>query len=342
MTTPIFDETGEYIIRALKYRLPPVESDQIDKPSYTFVFIEGGDSDADANIDVFARTLDSYDLIKNQLPFRIESITVLPHIASSARTTGKFDPAKQDTMAGTAEILESALAVPELKTSKAGIIFMGFSLGGAQATELAARYGDACKTLILADPAGHSYHPNLLYEYTTGAIISAVKRHGSLLKAYKGLRDIWGSYKQKKPGLLDMAVDMLQRHTPVSRHLARAYGFEDNLATKGANIKTAMTDSTRVARQKITAPVIYAPNIGSQVCNDIISRLKTKYPTGQAIMYADKHDLETDVQAMLSDMFPRARNVIFCGWDSTAHASVRIEKPAWDKIFSHLAKLNPA
>lgn len=104
---------------------------------------------------------------------------------------------------------------------------------GTPATELAALYGDQCKVLILADSAGNSSHPSLLYEFTLGSILAAIKKYKSLSKALWETRVAWGSTEQKVPGLLDMATDLTKKRSNWSRDVASAYDFSEEQASTG-------------------------------------------------------------------------------------------------------------
>jgi len=347
VTIPIFDKTGEYVIRALRYDLPQNEIDP-NKPHHSLIVMGGGASDAVGNIAMVGRIEDALKPIKDDLPFSFDRIIVVPHIAGSPRTEGKNDVAKKETFTGTAGILQKALEDSELNiVSKQGLGILGYSNGGAQAVELAAKYGSDCKYLFLAEPSGMAEQKNLAFEFSIGTIIAAFKKYrekglsltNSISETLWETRVAWGGV-EGVPSIIDMAKDSFQKRNSQSEKLAEAYGFKQEQATTGPNISPAMIDSTKNARGEVMGEVIISPITLAKVVNIITGRLKDKYPDIDKIRENPesknlKQEVIQDITDELIKMFPKA-NIHFAPYPGTTHSAVMLEQDYWNNLFTPL------
>lgn len=344
VTIPVFDKTGEYVIRAARHDVPIPPEDQ-KKEAYTAIYIGGGTSDAVANVDQLARIEDAIKPVKDQLPFVINRFIGLPHLAGSPRTRGPFDAAKQKTMGESARIYETVLQTPELNVSHDGVILIGYSAGGTVAIELAGLLGERCKYLVLADSVGMAdiSASRLSWEFSLGTIFAAIRKYSShgflkaLGKALWETRVAWGAIGSKVPGARDMLHDLTM--TPRwAKSIGKSYGISGEQTDSKINIVPLVTDSTKMAREKIRAHVIFSPVLGAGVVDTIVTRLREKYPSTNAILSARPQMLEADVSRMLKGLFPQASGISFAGFRDITHSAVRFEPGFWKNIFATLAK----
>lgn len=360
ITTPIIynTEDGEVIIRAVNYDFPQTPESLKKPKTYTVVFLPGGAGEAIGNVDWIANIKDNLAPFKDQLPFNIKNIVILPHIAGSPRKKSKNDPAKQDTMSESAKIQAQVLENKELKVSSGGIIIIGYSYGGLQGIELAALLGEKCKYLILLDPAGMARHEKLLWRFSGGTMLATLKKHcqkhwekdknmfkflpkgfiDAIKDADREIRIAWGSVSAKLPDVFDMLNDLRGKNVWVEE-VARAYGLEDEYAGTGPNPKPAQVDSTATARQNITASIIFSPVEGANVVNVIVSKMKEIYPTAEAVLKASKDEterrkLEYNVLRLLKEMYPKAQALFYAGFPDTTHSAVRAEKEYLARVFT--------
>jgi len=345
VTIPVYDESGLTVVRALEYELPyKKDKEKSPKPELTMIGIGGGSSEAVGNVALIGRIEDGLDSLDEELSFRVAKIILLPHVTGSVGTEtkkGKKDLTDHETLTTSAKILEKALADPELKISPEGIIFFGYSAGGAQAIELAGLYGDECKYLLLADSAGMAEHPQLEKEFSL-TVWSAFKKYrqkGKSMKeafreAFQEIRTAWVTPKGK-PSTLGLVREFLFPDREVNKLLAKAYGFSGEQRREGVSVGAIKTDSTHQARQKVTAEVIFSPIILAKAVNVITARMKDKYPDIKAIKQAGE-ELKQDVLIMLREMFPKAKKVHFAGYDEMSHSSVMSDQKYWEQLMTKL------
>lgn len=333
VTIPVFDE-GLTIIRAYRYDAPLKESEK-NKPHFTLVYIGGGSADAKVFADLPARIEDLQEKIT--LPFYINRVIILPHVSGSARTK-KPKPTKEKTLAIPAKILHQALQSPSLNPGE-NLIFMGLSLGGAQAAELVCFYQEKTPYLLLTDPAGMAEHGSikLLWQFSIGTLIALLKKHHfNLMDVEKEVRTAWGGTE----GIPSWKT-LISGGQNWRQILAEAYGFKNDQAEISPDINIASHDSTKKARKSFTGHVIFAPALYAKVVNVILSRLKDKYPNIEMLKKVDSDTLNTDVCQMLKEMFPRAASVQFIYVSETTHHSLRTQQNNLEKIFQELGK-NPS
>lgn len=219
ITVPVFDSSGEYVVRFLQKELeiPPIE--KREKPIHTLVLIGGGASEAKGNAGLAGRIEDAIKDNHDQLPFSIKRIVVASHITGSPRTRpkkGEKGVVQQANLQLGAEILQKAFADPEVKLSSAGMVLVGFSEGGTQAVELAGLLKEKCPWLILADPAGMAEHPNLFWDFSIGTLKEAINKYKikgedfitAFQSALKEIRAGWAT-PEGMPSLTGLLKDAL-------------------------------------------------------------------------------------------------------------------------------------
>lgn len=359
-TVAVYTKDGMFLpkvvtLEAEDYMGYPIENENDDRPYSTFVIMGGGSSTGIDNMHLMLKALKgirNYNQENPASPFPTRvRIVLLPHIGGTLREVDK-DPAKQDTYREAAEILNEVLNTKEVGATR-DIVLMGFSAGGAQVTELAPLLGERCKLLVLGDAAGMAEYPELGFEFGAGQVISAVRKYldaGKLLPIalYLGLKELiagtstrYGSLKT----IFDLVKDFTDpvRHS-VSAHDAPAYGMN----TKTPEVLPQQIlehDSTKFAREKIEAPVIFAPMLYAKVVNTIYQRLKESYdplkisdPKGLASLSKDQFDsLCYDV---VSDLFPKVppNQRYFLPHESTMHTGY-LDDPFWKNITEAMAKV---
>ncbi len=188
VTLPVFmertgegDEAGKthmYGITALRYEMP-VSKDHEKDPYLTLLILGGGGSEARGNVCLFGRIVDAVKELPD-FPYRLRMVA-LPHIGGIPRSKGEGEASAQPTLSESAKILMRALEQDKKEgnnlqvTEKVGLI--GFSLGGAQAIELASLLGERCEVLALCESGGLAEHPTLGRDFTWGTLLDAVEKY---------------------------------------------------------------------------------------------------------------------------------------------------------------------
>lgn len=365
LTDHIFDETGEYELRGIWVDLPETTTSKEKENHYPLVFIGSGASSAVSNTDVLAGIMESVGKIRDGLSFDINKIIILPHVASQAHTSDldlsdealrknpsklplfmkrvlrkgiTKDAAKQPTMAENAKILAQFLekfnVLPDI--SPDGFIMGGVSLGGAQAMEMSALMGDKVKYLILMDPAGMSSNKKLIKELATSEISQAIKKHkGNPVKVARTLLTSWGIEGDKIPSLIDIFVrDWNQSRE--SERMANIYKFREVLADTATHNIQANTDSTKKAREKITANIVFAPVKGLLA----YALLGDSYESIESFRKASTKNIRKKAVKALYKLFPQTQKIYYAETQNPSHTAFRTDREYMDGVFAGLAVLD--
>lgn len=344
VTMPVVKGKHEYVLRSARHDVPTSPEDE-GKPRYTAIYIGGGTSDAVSNVDQLARVEDAIQGVKDKLPFHVTRYVALPHITGAPRTKGPDDAAMKPTMAESADVLMDAVHSKELNISEEGVILTGYSAGATQILELAAKLGDRCKYVILADPAGMAViDPKKLgYEFSVGAFVSGMKKYKdlgfseALAKTLWETRVTWGKVGSSVPTYREMLRDMVLPPWRM-KLLGEAYGLGSDMAPIAVNMLPITADSTKAARDAITANIVFSPVLGAGLANTVVARLKEKYESPDALMQADPQALKADVTGMLKELFPHAHSLQFSGFRDITHSAPRYEPDYWNNILRDIAE----
>jgi pimeloyl-ACP methyl ester carboxylesterase len=313
VTSLIREENGrKVVVQSLTWEAP-VKPEYENKPKRSIVVIGGGSSDAYGNAALIGRVNQA---IEDQGGFEFNyNIIILPHVFGSAREnpfvakpqteedkkhnrivkkirnlsfigkTGKNY--YKETFAEDAKILEKALEVSEVGCQE-NVILIGYSAGGKQAIELAARLGDRVELLMLADSAGMAEHKDMLYEFSAGTTMALWKKYYGEKKEnpIQAIRHViwemgsaWVTPKGPASNLIKIARDF----TPFSpqgkliRGLAEEFGLDKaKLAKIGADSNEIQLEVLSDSRDKITAPVVASPIMFARVVNFIYEEVRNE------------------------------------------------------------------
>lgn len=366
VTFPIFDKSGMYVLEAVRCDIEPV-LERINKPEkkqslkedrrnmMTFIIMGGGSSGAIDNFHFLFKTIQGVKNFENNneeqdFPVKVRVI-ILPHISSAARIIDQPEFKTGDNFVKNAEILYKALEIKELKvTHDVGLI--GFSSGGPQVTELASLLKDRCKFVALADAAGMSEFPNLIYEYTIGQLINTYKkyrnqRNNPFDALVLGFRETLNATSTIS-GNLKNILDLLRDYTfpirkGVYQHSAKAWGM-NKYQGENMPINTLRHDSTKDSRKEIRAPVIFAPVLYAKVVNTLLNGMKEKIQSIKTVEDLGEFQKESPEEFdkacndFLKQMFPGVspENLKFKPYDSSTHTSIS-EQKYWDQILDAIA-----
>lgn len=368
VTFPVFDKSGMYLLEAVRCDIEAVleeinsnEEKQRSKEDHrnimTFVLMGGGSSGAIDNFHFLfkiiqgIRNYENKVLEESKFPVRVR-VVILPHIASAARIIDEKEFKAGDDFTKNAEILAKALEIEELEVTQ-NIGLIGFSAGGTQVTELAPLLKDRCKFVALAEPAGMSEFPKLIYEYTVGQLINVYKKHRDKGKGVKeSLRLSFNETLNSSStitGNLRNLFDLIKDYTsPVRKKVyqrsAKTWNME-NIQGETMPLKALQHDTTKKARQEIKAPVIFAPVVYAKVVNTIFNNLKEKVKKIETVddmkRFKDENPEEFNKACtdLMREMFPgiNPEEIKFEPFDSSTHSSVS-EQKYWDQILDAIAE----
>ncbi|PIQ73525.1 hypothetical protein COV58_02030 [Candidatus Roizmanbacteria bacterium CG11_big_fil_rev_8_21_14_0_20_36_8] len=366
ITYPLYDETGMYMIKAMKCDLNPylygaelIENDE--RPLMTFVMFGGGGSTAIDNVHFLLKIAEGIKQYESkqgseQKKFPVQvRVVLLPHIISTPREIDTKDPAKEKNFSDTARILKKAMEIRELEITK-DIGLIGASSGGAQATELAAILQDRCKFLALADAAGMADYPNLIVDFSIGQFVDVFKKFRNKGMSVKdslqtGLNELYNTTSTRYGNLRNIR-DLIRDYTnPVRNRIneraAHAYGM-DRTGSKALPIDTLKFDSTKNARENIIAPVIFSPVIYAKVVNTLFERLKLKQVgintvqdmrVTRDLSSEAREEFDKECMAILKEVFPVVdeRNICYTPFESTTHSSFSIQT-FWNQLVAEIPK----
>jgi len=321
-----------------------------DGESISYLFIGGGVSDSGGNSGVaFGRIADA---IENQygLP-KSYNMIAMSHIAGSARRAKPQDGKEKayETFAENAEILEKALNVPELNC-QGKIVLIGYSAGGKQAIELAARLGDRVKLLILADSAGVANHPDLGFQISMGTMADGYRKYrkkgySRILAVHHAISDAgrtWVTPDGPASSLIKFAREWTP-HAPqrlLTGKLADTYMIpRDERAKISADMEEISKETPIDTRKNIKASIIFAPILYAHVVNvmqEIIKNDPDFQPSKMKGKLADISNIRDELiligEKSIHEIFPEAQ-VVFSPGESYSHSDVMIdENKYWDKL----------
>lgn len=354
VTIPVYDKTGLYVVQALRYDMLAGEEDE-KKPLMTLVVMGGGSSDAHGNAALCARIEDGITKMGDQFPVK-PRIVLLSHVSGAPRTRDKKEAVKlvkQETFYSPTGVLMKALENPELGVLWNNLGLIGYFAGGTQLIELAALLGEKCRFIALCDPAGFAEHPRLEWEFSVGSVLATVEKYRSeglsfidaLKEASREMGTAWVIHGKGAGSLGKIIIDMIKpAQKAVTTKFARTYGFLDERAGVGLNVKARKHDSTEEARKKITAKVVFSPVLYAKVVNVILEKLKDKYLSVDSLrkMREDESEsgkLDEQVNDMLKEMFSKAEGVSFKPFDDITHSSVMAEQSYWDNLMLKLKNI---
>jgi len=354
----------ETVVRVLRVDLAADSEKNHDKPLVTVLFFGGGTSEAMGTSINIGNILDSYLSHREQIPFRIKSIIILPHIAGSPRSlipkvyqqsSGIADASFSKDLKAPAVILNQALEAPEMgiklngNVIVDGVVLAGFSAGAAQALELASILGNRCTHLLLLDPAGISDEPDLIRKAvgTVKAVYEKRNNKGrtkpdikkaTLRDTLREIRIGWGGPHNRLPTYSEMLKDFIGLGGVWTHDVARSYGFSEQKAPIKFNQQLFKKDFTAPARVSLnpTTKIVVSPVLGAGVVNFIVSKLGKKYPDVSTLMYTNPNQLQKDVTALLQDMFPASPDVKFSPYYGTAHTAVLTDQGYWNNLFNNI------
>jgi len=156
ITIPFIDPEkpdNKYLVQTLTYDFETPSLDEKEKETLTLVAWGGGGSDAYSVVSYATKLRDAV-LKRPDFPYNVH-LVIMPHLIGQARI-GDFEKS-ENTLAEAAKISSQILKTPQLNVTD-NIAFIGFSAGGAMATEVAAIcQDDPHKTIhfaALCDAAG--------------------------------------------------------------------------------------------------------------------------------------------------------------------------------------------
>ena len=120
VTAPVsIGEKGLFVIRALEHRVKVKEENE-RKPRHTLVMLGGGASEALGNTKMVAGAVDALQGLKEELPFAVDRIVMLPHVSGSL---GEEDIPREkwpDVYGAYAKVLSEVLHTKELSVTGGG------------------------------------------------------------------------------------------------------------------------------------------------------------------------------------------------------------------------------
>ncbi len=302
-----------------------------DLPWKTVVLIGGGASNAVGNSRMASLYIEGVADTKLGKDYN-HRIIILPHVRSSARTTGHAETFQTQTL-DLAKVLDN----PELNPTE-DMTILGFSAGGAQSMALAAEMGDRCKNLVLMDSAGLSNHPDLVKEFTTGSAIALLKKCfsdkslnlGQKLKAFSTeMGNSWIRTRASAGSVLGILDDLLSGGTQAEVDtMAKAFGFDAKTASLGPDTKQVMQRLPQDTLEKITAKIVYSPVIFARVVNDVVDGLG--WPS---LLKEEPEKIALELSNYLRQLFPRSPQINTVLIPDTTHTSVMSEKKYWTNAF---------
>lgn len=374
VTSLITGEDGrKVVVQSLTWE-PEISPEREGLPKKPIVVVGGGSSESYGNAGLIGRIHEAILLAEDGNPSFNYNIIVLPHVFGSARENpfvanpqtkeeknhnriinlihklpfiGKTgENYYEETFAKDAEILQKALEVSEVGCGKNKIIY-GYSAGGKQAIELAARLGEDVDLLMLADSAGLANHPDLSDEISGGTIKALLKKYRNEKKEnlVQTVRDaIWEmgqayvTPKGPASDLIRMAFDF----TPFSpqrklmNRLANDFGLnKKKTAGIGAKMDEIKLEVEEEARLNITAPIIASPIMYARVVNFVYEEIRQEIASvGGEIqknqdlreLYKQLFDTETSDQLLnefgmdaLKRIFPKSKGVSLVLHEDSTH-----------------------
>lgn len=313
------------------------------KRGVTIVSALGGVSEATVNAGVIGQIRDAIGRQSgsNEMLPKINRIIGISHPEGSVRDRKVLD---NKTFGTSAEIVDRALTTPELDLTVDDLILVGQSEGGALMIEFAARLGERCKALILFDPARTSEHPQMVRNIFRGMLYDTYARARKNGKSWRAaLREImeevllaWTT-PDGTPTPFGFVMSLVTGSW-YQRDIARAHGIANRGGASPVNIGLLASDSTRKARDTISADVIVVPAMYARGVNLSIARLGI---TQAQLSEFFKHDInELDQRSLLrilkrefeQRMFTHAKSVeVVPDWDISHSGSLR--KPQiWDAV----------
>jgi hypothetical protein len=207
--------------------------------------------------------------------------------------------------------------------------------------------------VALADAAGMSEFPDLIYEYTIGQLTNTYKKYrnqgNNPLDALSlGFRETLNATSTIS-GNLKNVLDLLRDYTfpirkGVYKHSAKAWGM-DKFQGETPPLEALKHDSTKDSRKEIGAPVIFAPVLYAKVVNTLLNGLKEKIRSVKTVedmkelKNESPEEFEKACNDFLKEMFPGVdpEQIKFKPYDSSTHASIS-EQKYWDQILDAIAE----
>lgn len=333
--------TSMTLITAIERPVKGVESNT-GRDRRTMVIVGGGSSGPRDNLGFSWQVENVMREAATNNPkrtFDVSKMVTLAHVVGSPRTKEPVDPAQEATLKSSAEIQYTALHEGGIRLSPDGVVLVGVSAGGAQVVELAALMGDECKQLILMEPAGMAEHPKMIQEISGGTAKAAYLRQRSrgegrwaaVKRTVDEMRTAYGTPKGRAK-LQDMFVDQIFKKRWYVEP-GREHGIlSSELATGAPNVAVLSSDSTKEAREKITAEVIFSPVVFAKVVNIMIDRMGMenelavlKQEQDYDVRNKKMADITGKVNNELRSMFPNARLVTVVPYMGETHGDVFVE-----------------